>query len=158
MTSVLGVNLAAGVAYLGVVASPNIVVWDRHLKVIPSTNVDDWERLRLFGESVVAEAGACGAVRVAFAGPQKFTWSYKHAFERMSLHTAAGLALRAGGFAVVDVTQRRACSVLGFGIKLKEMESGLAAKLGVDAAKVTHWRERRTAFAVAATIAHELWP
>lgn len=154
----MGVNIAARVAYLGVVARPLAPLVDNFLKVPPPANVDEWERLKQFGQDIAVAARACKAISVVFAEPRRANqWAYSDAADRVSLQTAAALALRAEGMEVVLVHAKTAASGLGFKGEISSMDEGLAALLGITPSKVKHWNERRPAFAVAAAIAREKW-
>jgi hypothetical protein len=155
--SILGINLKAGTAFLGVVERPGSPVTQAFIKLEPPANVDPWDRLQQFGERVVAEARACGAVCVAFAEPRLGTWAYSDAVERVSLQTAGALALRKAGIEVLLVHPKTAASKLGFAGKIKAMDEGVAETLSLDAAAVSHWDSRRPAFEVAASVARERW-
>jgi hypothetical protein len=156
--TVMGVNLAAGVAYLGTVARPCEPVFDPPNKVEPPRNVDEWERLKQFGQQFVVAARACNAVCVAFAETRKARdWVYSAAVERVSLQTAAALALRDAGLEVVVVNARTTASTLGFKGQFAEMDEALADLLHIDPGTVKHWKERIPAFATAAAIAREKW-
>lgn len=156
--TVLGVNFAAGIAYFGAVARPCVPIVGRFLKSTPPMNVDCWERLKQFGEQVASEARASNAIRIVFADPRLANhWVYSEAAERVSLQTAAALALRSEGRAAQICHPKTAATLLGFGGKIKSMDEGLAALLRIDSSEVTHWKHRLPAFAVAAAIARGIW-
>ncbi|HEY4395642.1 MAG TPA: hypothetical protein VGP64_16340 [Polyangia bacterium] len=158
--TVMGVNVAARVAFLGVVGRPCIpILGDEFTKVVPPTNVDEWERLGQFGQQVVVTARGCKAVCVAFTEPRRANqWAYSDAHERASLQTAAALALRAEGIEVLRYHPKTAASALGFNAHIREMDEGFAGLLKIKASEVTYWSERLPAFEVAAAVAMEKWP
>jgi hypothetical protein len=154
--AVLGVNVAAGVAYLALVERLATLKLDGTAKLPTPTNPDAWEQLRLFGDRLVAEARAHHVVCVVFAEPRKYNaWKYYEAFSRASLQVAGSLALHAARVEVLEVAQRTAATTLG--LKLGELDDGLAETLGIDADAVVHWKHRVPAVAVAVHAARERW-
>jgi hypothetical protein len=145
--AVLGVNLAAGVAYLGLVDSAGVPLADACQKVVPPTNVDEWARLRGFGQSLAEEVRAHNVVAVVFAETKKYQqWAYREAHARATLYAAAGLALRE--VRVEEIPQATSWAALGFS-NCEERDKGLASMLSVRAKDVVHWRDRLPAFAAA---------
>ena len=153
---VLGVNVAAGVAYLSVVERPDVLILDTTPKIKPPNNVpDDWKQLQVFGARVVEEAKAVRAGLVVFAQTGKSNqWVYSQAYTRASLVVVAGIALSDAGIEARIVPQQTAAAFLGvkFG---KLLEKQLAAKLGIPRRDVIHWKERSAGLAVALYVARE---
>jgi hypothetical protein len=147
--AVLGVNLAAGVAYLGLVSRAGVIIPDEPRKVEPASNVDEWTELHRFGERVLTEARARHAVAVVFVEPQKFNnWKYYDAHKRGSLQTAVGLALRPTSIRMISMAQMTVAAA--FGCKgTKELHGKLPEILGLKPNDVVHWKDRSLAFAAA---------
>jgi hypothetical protein len=149
---VLGVNIAAGIAYLALVKVPETVELDRTAKLAPATNVEEWTQLKQFAMRVVEEARAAGAVRVVFAEPRRYNaWKYYEAFTRASLQVSASLALHDAGISVSALAQRTACATLD--LDLGELDVQLAKALKINPRDVSHWKERAPAVAVALHVA-----
>jgi hypothetical protein len=155
--TVVGVNLTSEGAFLGVLGRPFGPVIDTPVKVLPAANVGEWKRVKQFGEDVVVAARAHHATCVVFADPRVGMLSYSNALERISLQTAASLALCDAGIEVRRVHARTAASALGFA-SIKPMDAGIANLLGLKPDKVVHWSQRLPAFAVAAAVARDKWP
>ena len=156
--AVLGVNLAAGIAYLAIVDRPLVADIMHVEKVVPPTNVDEWDRLLQFGQQMVVAARACDAVRVVFAEPRRANqWAYSDASDRGALQTAAALALRADGREIAVLHPKSAASALGFGNSISAMDEGIAGILKLDVSTVKHWDKRHPAFSVAAAVAKRIW-
>lgn len=147
---VLGINVAANVAYLAAVEWPSVVILNITPKIEPPNNEeDDWDQLRIFGDRVVQEAKAVGAGAVVFAQTRRPSqWTYGQAYSRVSLIVAAGLALNAAQIDARIVSQKSAAVTLG--IKYgKQLEAELAAKLDIRPGDVVHWKQRGAGLAVA---------
>src|SRR4051794_7987917 len=100
---VMGVNIAAGGAYLALVDRPLVAVMATDTpKIELSTNVDELTALHRFGERLVVEASRLRVQRVAFAKPRPCQWSYSNAYTRVSLQVAGSLALHQANIGVVE--------------------------------------------------------
>jgi hypothetical protein len=147
--SVMGVNLAAGVAYLGLVARPDRILSTESVKVSPPANLDEWSQLHQFGERILVEARARGATTVVFVEPGKYGgWKYWDAHRRGALETAVGLACRTTNVRVVTLAQKTIAAA--FGCKGSgELDGKLPAVLSLQPRDVLHWNQRGIAFAAA---------
>jgi hypothetical protein len=153
-TAILGINIAAGVAYLGLVVRPRQMRLDTCAKIVPAANAGEWVALRDFGQRLVAEATAHCVTEVVFVEPRRRPrgWPYEEAHTRAALHTAAGLALDSAGIAARSISQKTIAS--GFRCKgEKTMDAKLPELLGLSPESVVHWKERRIAIAAAIHVA-----
>src|SRR5687768_12099460 len=108
-TCVVGMNLAAGVAYLAVVIPPNELRLDLSDRIVVPGNDESWAALRQFSARLVAEVRRQGASIVGIGKPvQTADWSYEKAFTRARLEVAAGLALDEAGVELVRRQQLKA--------------------------------------------------
>jgi hypothetical protein len=156
--SVLGVNLAAGVAYLGLVGRPDRVMPKESVKILPPTNMDEWSVLHEFGQRMLAEARVRHVETIAFVEPGMYGgWKYWDAHRRGALETAVGLACRPTGVRVVTLPQKTIAAA--FGCKgARELGGKLAAVLDLEPADVLHWDKRGIALAAALCRARKTWP
>lgn len=153
--SILGVNIAAGVAYLVLIRRPGAPSFEAPIKFPLSANADDFGALLKLGERFAAEARAHNVVCVAFAEPKKYQgWGYRAAYARAAPQIAAGLALRSIDVELRVVPQITAASSLG--AKLGTLEDVLAARFP-ESESVVHWADRVPALSVGLHVADELW-
>jgi hypothetical protein len=147
---VMGVSVAAGVAYLSIVDAPDELVLNLTPKIEPPAyEPDDWNQLRIFGARMVEEAKAVGATVVVFAETRKASqWVYSQAHSRASLIVTAGLALHHARIEARIISQRSAANFLDveFG---EALGAELAAKRGIRPRDVVYWKERAPGAAVA---------
>ncbi len=152
--AVVGINIAAGVAYVAVVDGDGNPALERSTaKIVPASNVDAWTALTQFGTRIVAEVRGAGSTCVGFADPKRYNqWAYSEAFQRASLHVAAGISLAGMGVNAVSVAHKTFASTLNIK-SLKTLDVELAERLSIDPASVTHWKNRAPALAVALHLA-----
>jgi hypothetical protein len=156
--TILGVNVAAGVAHLVLVQRANGPIFDEPVKIAPADNVDEVTRLASFGDRIVVDARAHHVRCVAFADPRRYNrWGYKDAYDRAALQVAASLALRSAGVEVRTIAQVTAAKSV-FGVGLDKLDAALAERFQPRKNKITAWDKRLPALAVALHVASELWP
>lgn len=156
--AVLGVNIAAGVAYLVLVRRPAAIDPSATTKISPPENADHWSALSAFGDRLVAEARAHAVACVVVADPKKYDqWSYNNARTRIEMATAGALALRSATVEVEVLSQRTAAASLGLKFN-KDLESALSSTFLPAGLKVVHWKDRAPALLVALSVAKRLWP
>jgi hypothetical protein len=154
--AILGVNIAAGVAYLGLATRSGELLPDVCTKIVPPANATEWMVLRQFGERMLAEAKAHGATEVVFVEPRyrRRGWPYSQAHTRASLYTAAGLSLASAMIIARSISQKSIAA--GFDCKTeKEMDKSLAGLLDLSPKQVVHWKERSIAMAAALHVARK---
>jgi hypothetical protein len=154
--TILGVNIAAGVAYLGLATRSGELLPDACPKISPSENATEWVSLREFGERLLAEAKANGVAEVVFVEPRHRPsgWPYAQAHARSSLYTAAGLSLDSAGIAARAISQRTVAA--GFECTgEKNLDKSLPGLLDLSPKKVVHWKERSIALAAALHVARK---
>lgn len=153
---VLGVNIAASVAYLGLVVPPLLASANVTAKIAPPANVDGWEGIRLFADRLVTEVRSKKVAVVVFVEPRKYNnWSYTDCHRRVSLETAAGLSVRAAGVDVQVVAQRTVAAGLGYRT-LSSMDESLPGRIALG--PIVHWADRAIAFAAALHVASQVGP
>lgn len=122
---ILGVHVAAGVAYLALVESPERVTFGATDQLALAENTDEWTGLRQFGERVVVEAQRLQVTEVALAGPRMYSRRPTDVARRAAMEVAAGLALCAAAIPIRTVAQRTVAAALG--LKLGELDDALRA-------------------------------
>lgn len=150
----LGVNFAAGTAFLALVRAPDQLVLDHPVKIAPSDSLTDVVRLKDFGDRFVQQARELGVSLVAVAHPRLYGgWTYADAFERVSLETTLMLSLKPTGIEYRCVKQDGAAKAIGVS-KPKHAPVELAKALSLSG--VVHWNNRSVALMVALVVAKEL--
>lgn len=154
MARVLGVNLAAGVAYLALVEPPQALKLDEVVKVVPAESLAGVVRLQDFGDRFVQQARGVAATHVVVAEPRPrpSPWSYADAHARVELETTILLLATKAGIASATMKQTEAAKAVGVS-ELKEVSSTLK-KLVSE--KVKHWEDRVPALLVALATAKVL--
>ena len=143
---VLGVHVAANVAYLALVERPDAPHLADPVKIAPATGLVDGVLLKDFGDRFVQEVRRVDAEVVVLAHTKKYGgWSYADAFARASLEATVLLVLASSQVKCCVMKQDRATKTLGF-VRNKGIET-LAAI--VEHVGTLHWKERAPALLVA---------
>lgn len=150
---ILGINLFAGVAYLGLVAASERPLPEESVKIVPPTHTDEWTGLQGFGDRLLAEAQAKNVRAVVFVEPAKFGgWKYYEAHHRGSLQTAVGLTFLASKIPprieVLSLAQKTIAASFGY-VSSRQLEPDLREVLGLTSSEILHWKQRGIAFAAA---------
>jgi hypothetical protein len=155
---ILGVHLAAGVAYLALVDGPDgRFAPDKSVeKIEPSDSLVDGTRLNDFSDRFVQLVRNLSVHVVAVAHPRMYGgWAYTDAFERVSLEATIMLGLKSVGVEYRSVKQSVEVARQA-GIAQPDSK---AITRGLDAvvarSSVKHWAERSPALLVALAVAKE---
>ncbi len=145
-TRVLGVNISEGAAYLAVVDVTGSPLLDLADRVVPPRATDDAGRLAGFASEIGKMLARTDVGVVAVARPERYTnWTYKDAFDRVSLETCIALEAHAHGVRYESVGQNHAANVIG--LPLARVSELMASRLGIQR---THaWPDRWPALLVA---------
>jgi hypothetical protein len=147
----LGVNVASGVAYLGVVRAPDqLMVDDPGDRVEPSASLGDAARLDDFRSRVQQELRRLKPAAVGVMRPRKYNgWMWSAAFNRATLEAAVMLAAVAEGVRCTIVRAEDAAkAVPAPPTKVVELA---ANRWGIEPTE--HWKDRVWAFATAMALA-----
>jgi hypothetical protein len=145
---VLGVNIAAGVAYLALIERPDIPMMIEAVKMAPSDALVDATRLKEFGDRFAQEVRRLEVGLVAVAHPRPRPsggWKYGDAFERVAMEVTIMLSLKSAGIEYRCVQQHAAAKATGVS-KPGEAHEELAGRV---TGKPTHWDKRAVALMVA---------
>jgi hypothetical protein len=151
---VLGVNIAAGTAYLALVERPDKPMLKEPDKMAPSDALADATRLKDFGDRFAQEVRRLGVQLVAVAHPRPRPsrgWKYDEAFERVAMEVTMMLSLKAAGIEYVSVQQHKAAKTAGVS-EPAEAANELVKRLGV---KPKYWDKRAIALMVALAAASD---
>jgi hypothetical protein len=139
---VLGVNIAAGTAYLALVERPDKPLLTEPEKMAPSDALADATRLKDFGDRFAQEVRRLGVQLVAVAHPRPRPsrgWKYDEAFERVAMEVTMMLSLKAASIEYVSVQQHRAAKATGVS-EPAEAPNELARLVGEKPSGITQKR------------------
>jgi hypothetical protein len=145
---VLGVNIAAGTAYLALVEAPDKPMLAEPEKMALSNALTDATRLKDFGDRFAQEVRRLGVQLVAVAHPRPRPsrgWKYDEAFERVAMEVTMMLSLKAAGIEYLSAQQHKAAKAAGVS-EPAEAANELARRLS---AKPKYWDKRSIALMVA---------
>jgi len=151
---VLGVNIAAGIAYLALVEAPDKLLLAEPEKMAPSDALADATRLKDFGDRFAQEVRRLGVQLVAVAHPRPRPsggWKYDEAFERVAMEVTMMLSLKAAGIGYVSAQQHKAAKVVG----VSEPAEAANELLRLVGDKPKYWDKRSIALMVALAAASE---
>lgn len=152
---ILGVHVAASVAYLALVERPSAPHLSDPVKVATAPGLVDGVLLKDFGDRFYQEVRRVSAEVVVLAHTKKYGgWSYADAFARASLEATILLVLASSPVKCCVLKQDRAAKTLGFK-RNKGIES-LAATIEHEG--TLHWKERAPALLVALACAQGAGP
>lgn len=149
----LGVNIAAGVAYLALVNEAAVPDLDDAIKMVPAKGLTGATRLKDFADRFLQELRRLDVKTVAIAHTRRpMQWKYTDAFERVSIEAAIMLTAETAGIRCISVKQdKEAADLVGIS-KPEQAEEELADALGLKG-YVKHWKNRAVALMVAVAAA-----
>jgi hypothetical protein len=143
---ILGVNIAAGTAYMVLVETPSTVLVEEVERLKPATHLAGAAEARDFHDRFLQDLRRLRATAVAVAYVRKHAnWNYKEAFARVMVETCIMLAATEHQIPFHSVGPEAASKVVG--VPLDSLQTKLAPKLGITPGK--YWKERCLALAVA---------
>jgi hypothetical protein len=149
----LGINIAGGGAYLGVVRAPaEVLVADQADRILPNDGLDRPLRLEDFRARLAQEMRRLQPAKVGIARTRMFkNWTMKAASNRFGFEAAAMLAAVQADFDCGLVRQEDAAKAVG--MPLEKVPELLPTALGIS--KTPYWKDRAAAFLVARYLAGE---
>ena len=148
-TSVLGVNLTGGVAYLAVVDPPAQPRLDLIDQLRPDWDLDPRDMVGELAERTTSTLRDLGVGSIALARPVRYTnWTYRNAFERVSLETCFLLAAHRLDLEFDSVGTNHAANTVG--LPTKGLSDTLRTKLHIE--RSTGWPDRWPALLVAVAV------
>jgi hypothetical protein len=150
---VVGVHLAAGVAYLAVIECPDRpLVDDPAERLIPAQNLAGAEQLADFASRIDQELRRIAPIVVGVLHPKLYgNWTYRDAFRRVSLEAA--IMLSANGLGIAYEQVKRDAALKALQIPGKDESRWAAERLGITPPR--YWNERSWAFIAAGALAKE---
>jgi hypothetical protein len=147
--SVLGVNIDRGVAFLAVVDPPATPHMDAVEELRPDWEQDPREMVADFVERTTSTLRDLGVGSIALARPVRYTnWTYRNAFERVSLETCLLLAAHRLDLGFDSVGTNHAANTVG--LPMKGLSDTLRTKLRIE--RSTGWPDRWPALLVAVAV------
>jgi hypothetical protein len=150
----VGINIAGGAAYLGVVRAPEeILVSDQGDRILPNDGLDRPLRLEEFRVRLAQEMRRLQPAKVGIARTRMFkNWTMKAASNRFGFEAAAMLAAVQEGFPCELVRQEDAAKAVG--VPIERVPELLPDAIGIS--KTPYWKDRATAFLIARFLAGEV--
>ena len=147
--SVLGVNIDRGVAFLAVVDPPAMPQMDAIEELRPDWERDPREMVADFVERTTSTLRDLGVGSIALARPVRYTnWTYRNAFERVSLETCFLLAAHRLDLGFDSVGTNHAANTVG--LPMKGLSDTLRTKLRIE--RSAGWPDRWPALLVAVAV------
>ena len=147
--SVLGVNIDRGVAFLAVVEPPAIPHMDAIEELRPDWEVEPRAMVAEFVERTTSALRDLGVGAIALARPVRYTnWTYRNAFERVSLETCFLLAAHRLDLSFDSVGTNHAANTVG--LPMKGLSDTLRMKLRIE--RSAGWPDRWPALLVAVAV------
>jgi hypothetical protein len=147
--SVLGVNIDRGVAFLAVVEPPATPHMDVIEELRPDWERDPREMVAEFVERATTTLSTLGVGSIALARPVRYTnWTYRNAFERVSLETCFLLAAHRLDLGFDSVGTNHAANTVG--LPMKGLSDTLRTKLRIE--RSAGWPDRWPALLVAVAV------
>jgi hypothetical protein len=144
-TRVLGVNISDGAAYLAVVDVTGAPLLDLVDRVVVPRAADQAGRLAGFAAEIGKMFARTDVGVVAVARPERYTnWTYKDAFDRVSLETCIVLEAHRHGVRYESVGLNHAANVIG--LPLARVSDLMPSRLGIQ--KTPAWPDRWPALLV----------
>jgi len=148
-TSVLGVNIDRGVAFLAVVEPPAQPLMDVIEELRPDWDLEPPEMAAEFAERTTATLRDLRVGSIALARPVRYTnWTYRTAFERVSLETCFLLAAHRLDLVFDSIGTNHAANTVG--LPMKGLSDTLRTKLRIE--RSTGWSDRWPALLVAVAV------
>jgi len=147
--SVLGVNIDRGVAFLAVVEPPATPHMEAIEELRPDWEKDPREMVAEFVERTTTTLSTLGVGSIALARPVRYTnWTYRNAFERVSLETCFLLAAHRLDLGFDSVGTNHAANTVG--LPMKGLSDTLRTKLRIE--RSAGWPDRWPALLVAVAV------
>lgn len=147
--SVLGVNIDRGVAFLAVVDPPATPHMDAIEELRPEWERDPREMLAEYLERSTSTLRDLGVGSIALARPVRYTnWTYRNAFERVSLETCFLIAAHRLDLGFDSVGTNHAANTVG--LPMKGLSDTLRTKLRIE--RSAGWPDRWPALLVAVAV------
>jgi hypothetical protein len=147
--SVLGVNIDRGVAFFAVVEPPAMPRMDAIEELRPDWEMDTREMVADFAERATSTLRDLDVGTIALVRPVRYTnWTYRSAFERVSLETCFLLAAHRLDLAYDSVGTNHAANTVG--LPMKGLSDTLRTKLRIE--RSAGWPDRWPALLVAVAV------
>lgn len=146
----VGINVAGGIAYLGVCRGEQLALDDAAESVEPSQQLPLAERLEDFRARLGQEFRRLAPQGVGIARTRKFSqWQYKPAATRFGLEAVAMVAAIQEGVPCSLVVQEDAAKAAQ--VPVTKFAESMPSRFGID--PTLHWDKRALAFATALALA-----
>jgi len=153
IAKIVGINIVAGEAWVGVVECPDVMLLkDPLTRLARAKHLPSADALHDFANRFREQLRRIQPVAVGVANTRRYSgWPYAEAFNRVTLEAAIMLATSAEEVPFVSVKQEAVFKAIE--IPYENFPKRAAEQLGID--PPTNWNNRALAFGAALTLAKE---